>query len=147
MIRNIPNKYTQRMMLEELNRSHAHKFDFFYLPIDFKNRCNKGYAFLNVIDPRSVVSLHREFHGEKWRNFKSDKQCAIYYAVIQGKSDMIERYQNSSVMQKDETCRPLIFYSDGPRQGLPQPFPSPVQIKKKRQQKPRTRRIAGTGQF
>lgn len=36
MIKNIPNKYTQKMLITKLNQSHKGKFDFFYLPIDFK---------------------------------------------------------------------------------------------------------------
>lgn len=34
MVRNIPNKYTQSMLLDLFN-SHRKKFDFFYLPIDY----------------------------------------------------------------------------------------------------------------
>ena len=36
MIKNIPNKYTQKMLIQKFNQSHKGKFDFFYLPIDFK---------------------------------------------------------------------------------------------------------------
>ena len=39
MIKNIPNKYNQKLLLATIERHHACKFDLFYLPIDFKNRC------------------------------------------------------------------------------------------------------------
>ena len=42
-----------------------------------------------------------------------------------GKESLVWRFQNSSLMDKDETCRPLIFYSSGPMAGTPQPFPAP----------------------
>jgi hypothetical protein len=39
MLRNIPNKYTQEMVLQEVESAGlAEKYDFFYLPIDFKVR-------------------------------------------------------------------------------------------------------------
>ena len=38
MIRNIPNKYTQKMLLNFMYQAGFEgKFDFFYLPIDFRN--------------------------------------------------------------------------------------------------------------
>ncbi len=36
MIKNIPNKYTQKMLLQKLDESHRMQYNFFYLPIDFK---------------------------------------------------------------------------------------------------------------
>lgn len=37
MLRNIPNKYTQEMILQEIDESGLEKrYNFFYLPIDYK---------------------------------------------------------------------------------------------------------------
>jgi protein phosphatase 1 regulatory subunit 42 len=36
MVKNIPNRYTQEMILETIGERHAGLYDFFYLPIDFK---------------------------------------------------------------------------------------------------------------
>ena len=38
MVRNIPNKYTQDMLLRRIEGGHRRKFDFFYLPIDYNVR-------------------------------------------------------------------------------------------------------------
>ena len=35
MIKNIPNKYDQNLMLQTLDKNFKGKYDFFYLPIDF----------------------------------------------------------------------------------------------------------------
>ena len=35
MVRNIPNKYTQDMLLDLFEKKHKKKFDFFYLPVDY----------------------------------------------------------------------------------------------------------------
>ncbi|CAG8679728.1 8018_t:CDS:2, partial [Ambispora gerdemannii] len=73
MIRNIPNKYTQRMLLETLDATHKGQYDFIYLRIDFKNRCNVGYAFINFVDTNAVLSFIENRVGKKWDHFNSDK--------------------------------------------------------------------------
>lgn len=57
MIRNIPNKYSQDLLLEEL-KNYKVKFDFFYLPIDYNNACNVGYAFINFIHTKFIVDFY-----------------------------------------------------------------------------------------
>jgi protein phosphatase 1 regulatory subunit 42 len=34
MIKNIPNKYSKQLLLEEIDSKFAGKYDFFYLPMD-----------------------------------------------------------------------------------------------------------------
>lgn len=125
MVRNIPNKYSQKMLLEEFTEfNHGPGIiDFFYLPIDFKNRCNRGYAFINFVDYHDILNFHRQYYGQPWRKFNSDKICDITYARIQGKAAMLKRFENSALMEKDEEYKPLVFVSSGQERGKRLPFP------------------------
>jgi hypothetical protein len=111
MVRNIPNKYTQSMLVSEFQDS-GHgpgKIDFFYLPIDFRNKCNRGYAFINFVDYADILSFYDTYNGKQWKVFKSEKICRITYARIQGQESMMKRFQNSALMEKDQEYRPLVF--------------------------------------
>eukprot|EP00854_Cymbomonas_tetramitiformis_P012437 gene12437-14694_t len=113
MIRNIPNKYTQDMLLAIINKNHKGQYDFFYLPIDFRNKCNVGYAFINMTSPKHVVSFHLAFHKKKWEHFNSEKITGISYARIQTRSALIAHFQNSSLLHEDKCCRPVLFDDAG----------------------------------
>ncbi|KAG2218291.1 hypothetical protein INT45_000973 [Circinella minor] len=117
MIRNIPNKYTQEMLKECIDATHSGTYDFLYLRIDFQNKCNVGYAFINFVDVNSVITFARERVGKRWNRFNSEKRCSISYANIQGKQALIEKFQNSTVMDEEESYRPKIYYSSGPQKG------------------------------
>ncbi|KAI9141264.1 RNA recognition motif 2-domain-containing protein [Paraphysoderma sedebokerense] len=125
MIRNIPNKYTQRMLIDFINESHKGCYDFLYLRMDFTNRCNMGYAFINFVDSNAVISFAQKVVGKKWTKFNSDKVCMLSYANIQGKQALIERFRNSSVMEEPPAYRPKIFFTSGPNKGEEEPFPPP----------------------
>lgn len=43
----------------------------------------------------------------------------------------MEKFKNSCVMDEREAWRPKIFYSSGPRKGLPEPFPAPTHLRRK----------------
>ncbi|CAD8145097.1 unnamed protein product [Paramecium octaurelia] len=108
MIRNIPNKYTQPMLLENFDINHKDNYDFFYLPIDFTNKCNVGYAFINFLGSKFIPKFFLEFHGKKWKLFNSDKICEITYARIQGVEQLQGHFQYSTIMQeKDKRLKPI----------------------------------------
>mmetsp|Transcript_9449 Transcript_9449/g.19864 ORF Transcript_9449/g.19864 Transcript_9449/m.19864 type:complete len:1071 (-) Transcript_9449:110-3322(-) len=125
MVRNIPNKYTQQMLLAEFAQAGhgSDKMDFFYLPIDFKNKCNRGYAFVNFVDYKDIVPFFDAYNGKSWKRFNSDKICDITYARIQGKAAMLKRFENSALMEKDDEYRPMVFVSHGERKGQIEAMP------------------------
>ncbi|PQQ10233.1 hypothetical protein Pyn_38784 [Prunus yedoensis var. nudiflora] len=129
MIKNIPNKYTSKMLLSAIDERHRGTYDFIYLPIDFKNKCNVGYAFINMTDPRMIVPFYQSFNGKKWEKFNSEKVASLAYARIQGKAALIAHFQNSSLMNEDKRCRPILFNTDGPNAGDQVPFPMGVNVR------------------
>ncbi|PON54798.1 Splicing factor-like protein [Parasponia andersonii] len=140
MIKNIPNKYTSKMLLAAIDECHRGTYDFIYLPIDFKassyscldlllNKCNVGYAFINMTDPSLIIPFYQSFNGKKWEKFNSEKVASLAYARIQGKSALIAHFQNSSLMNEDKRCRPILFNTDGPNAGDQVPFPMGVNVR------------------
>ncbi|KAF2311637.1 hypothetical protein GH714_025431 [Hevea brasiliensis] len=101
------------------------------------NKCNVGYAFINMTDPQQIIPFHKAFNGKKWEKFNSEKVASLAYARIQGKAALIAHFQNSSLMNEDKRCRPILFHTDGPNAGDPEPFPMGTNIRS-RLGKPRT---------
>ena len=123
MIQNIPNNYTQAMLIEEIDAHFDKTYDFFYLPMDYKNKCNIGYAFVNFMDCSHVASFYAKFHCREWQRFKSHKICAVKYGRIQGKLNLIQHFKSTNVVKEASMdYRPLLFYSAGPQMGAPEPF-------------------------
>ncbi|XP_047334385.1 protein MEI2-like 5 [Impatiens glandulifera] len=112
MLKNIPNKYTSKMLLAAIDENHSNCYDFLYLPIDFKNKCNVGYAFINMISPSHIIPFYEAFNGKKWEKFNSEKVASLAYARIQGKTALVSHFQNSSLMNEDKHCRPILFQSE-----------------------------------
>ena len=118
MIRNIPNRYTQQMILESLDICLLGKYNFFYLPIDFQNQCNVGYAFINMTNIVYIPMLYEMFHNKGWKLFKSEKICEVTYARIQGLQNLVDHFKSSSLLSEEEEVRPIVMVN-----GKLVPFP------------------------
>jgi hypothetical protein len=112
MLRNIPNRYTQDVLLEEL-RPHMTSLDFFYLPIDFRNQCNLGYAFLNFKDGTAAEAFKAQYDGYRLARYPlSHKVLQVNMARVQGLKANVKRLRQSTVMSMltDEN-KPVLFHN------------------------------------
>jgi len=117
MIKNIPNKYTTEMMLDFINASHFGEYNFFYLRMDFRNKCNVGYAFINFSGTNSIERFYKRINGKKWPLFCSGKIAELTYASIQGIESLKCKFRRSTVMLEHREYRPRMFYTEGECKG------------------------------
>ena len=125
MIRHIPNKYTIKLLVNELNLYFKDKYNLIYLPIDIVNWCNLGFGFINFTNNFHILSFYEHYYGKKWRKFNSDKKCELAYAKIQGKDNLMKNiilsenynneknipiyYINKNINKENNICIPLKF--------------------------------------
>ncbi|KAF4676843.1 hypothetical protein FOL47_004777 [Perkinsus chesapeaki] len=134
MLRNIPNKYTQSSLLEAIDeKGFRTMYNFFYLPVDFKNGCNMGYAFINFAHHDYAVRFMEVFDGYQLPAVRSVKICAVCWARVQGLERNVEHYRNSPVNElPDPQYRPLLFGADGSELPFPAPDQSATRINGRR---------------
>lgn len=132
MIKNIPNKYNLKLLLKTLDK-HCMKcneeiandgkglplssYDFVYLPIDFINKCNVGYGFVNMTSPQGAWRLYKAFHLQAWQVFNSRKICQVTYARLQGLEALKEHFRNSKFPSEMEQYELPVVFSP-PRDGI-----------------------------
>ena len=93
MIRNIPIKYTEEMLFDALKEFNG-KYDCLYLPYDFEKNGNKGYAFINFVNPLHILYFYEKFSGKKWVLFESSKICELNVAHFQGINEIQKHAKN-----------------------------------------------------
>jgi hypothetical protein len=81
-----------------------------YLPIDFVNQANVGYAFVNFVHPLFILDFYHEFQNRKWSKFNSNKKCDIKYGRIQGIDLLENHFRSSSVMNQNVSVLIIFMY-------------------------------------
>ena len=105
MIRNIPIKYTDNILVNALEEFKG-KYDCLYMPYDYEKKGNKGYAFINFVNPLHILYFHEKFCGKKWPLFESSKICELNSANFQGINEIQKHSKNYKGYKKP------LFYSE-----------------------------------
>jgi len=111
MIRHIPNKYTIKLLVNELNLYFKDKYDLIYLPIDIVNCCNLGFGFINFTNIFHILGFYDYYFGKKWKKFNSDKKCELAYSKIQGKDELLKYIQQSENYNNEKKI-PIYYLND-----------------------------------
>jgi len=88
MIRNIPPKYTQNMLLAEWENNGT--YDLLYLPYSDKKKRNSGYAFVNFVSQAEAESFKNRWHGQRLEHFDRKKNLSVVPAEMQGSDSIIQ---------------------------------------------------------
>ena len=99
MIRNIPIKYTDGILNDTFKEFHG-KYDCLYMPYDYEKKGNKGYAFINFINPLHILLFYEKFNGKKWIHFESPKICELNMAHFQGINEIQKHAKNYKELKK-----------------------------------------------
>mmetsp|Transcript_34989 Transcript_34989/g.80564 ORF Transcript_34989/g.80564 Transcript_34989/m.80564 type:complete len:540 (+) Transcript_34989:74-1693(+) len=140
MLRNIPNKYTREMLVKQLNQDFKGRFDFVYLPIDFKNKCNVGYGFINFRTSAACDEFIAKYDGVDVRKclpgLNSKKVAGVTPARVQGLEENVRRLRTGPVMNElvnHPEWMPLLLNDNGEAVPFPMPdHPAPAAKLKRR---------------
>jgi len=113
MMRNLPNKYTQQGLIQEINDAgFLGTFDFFYLPIDPETGANRGYVFINFVEPSYAWLFSTTYEGRRMSSSsKSRKVISVTPAALQGFDANFAHYSSARCIRGDVTARPLFLRS------------------------------------
>lgn len=104
------------MLLEELDDFKG-KFNCLYLPYDFENGGNKGYAFINFIHSLHILLFYEKFQNKTWTRFESKKICELNLANFQGIQEIKKHAKNYKGLKK-----PIFFDGLDPKKNLEVPI-------------------------
>lgn len=121
MFRNLNKQLTQTGLVEQLIAMGCGAlFDFVYMPMNFRESGNFGYAFVNFISHSAAVEVMTHIQvcdapsSEKW---------ICTWSTCQGLNANVDRYRNSPLMHHSvpEECKPAMYDCTGAQVLFPRP--------------------------
>jgi hypothetical protein len=110
MIRNIPLRFTPVSFRELIdNEGFSGRYDYLYMPMDFRSHRSLGYCFMNFYDPDSAVEFTERFAERMFPSTNSDKVLAISAAARQGLLANVSSFKLSTLKQMPKVeFRPVV---------------------------------------
>ncbi|CAE8677629.1 unnamed protein product [Polarella glacialis] len=95
VIRNIPARYNQEMLLAEFIPDGS--FDFFFLPYSFKDARTMGIAFLNFRTHASALIFQEKWHRQFLQDHGRTKHLDVAAATTQGLEANLQQFNSKSI--------------------------------------------------
>eukprot|EP00931_Biecheleriopsis_adriatica_P046204 TRINITY_DN26518_c0_g1_i1.p1 TRINITY_DN26518_c0_g1~~TRINITY_DN26518_c0_g1_i1.p1 ORF type:complete len:286 (-),score=64.74 TRINITY_DN26518_c0_g1_i1:60-917(-) len=109
MIRNVPIRYTQDMLLNEWPPSEF-GYNFLYLPICISKKCNSSFAFMNFSSREAADSFASKWHRQRLQFYHARKALDISLAEVQGLEKNLSNFMTSKISRiRNRQFQPAIF--------------------------------------
>eukprot|EP00403_Amphidinium_massartii_P014975 CAMPEP_0178421802 /NCGR_PEP_ID=MMETSP0689_2-20121128/26837_1 /TAXON_ID=160604 /ORGANISM="Amphidinium massartii, Strain CS-259" /LENGTH=638 /DNA_ID=CAMNT_0020043329 /DNA_START=54 /DNA_END=1970 /DNA_ORIENTATION=+ len=111
MVRNIPMRYTQDMLLVEWPPQGS--FDFLYLPICIDKKRNASFAFVNFVSLEAAQAFYKRWHKQRLEHYSARKPLDISPADVQGREEnLLQIMRNKTFRIRNAHFQPAIFEGD-----------------------------------
>ena len=95
MIKNLPSSITKEHFKDILGD--VGNINYMYLPYDKKNNKFLGFAFVNVVNYKTLIQIHKKLYGKKLDNYRMKKNIEICYSKVQGKNELIQMFSKNKM--------------------------------------------------
>jgi hypothetical protein len=122
MLRNLPSDFSRDSIADVLDQEgFKARYDFVYMPMNFKTWAVFGYGFVNFVTPTDAQHAKEHFEGFSWPGV-SKKIEVVWSDAQQGLEALVERFRSSPVMHDavPDAVRPAV-YQGGVRDVFPPP--------------------------
>lgn len=108
MVRNIPVRYTQDMLLKEWPSQGS--YDFLYLPICIDRKRNASFAFVNFTSAEAALAFQARWQKQRLEQYSSRKSLDISPADVQGRDEnLLQIVRNKTFRIRNLHFQPAIF--------------------------------------
>ena len=93
IIKNLPNSINKEFINEILLG--VGNINYLYLPFDKYSNKNLGFAFVNMVNYRSIIQLYNKLKEYKFDKFEMKRPVEICYSKVQGKNELSQMFKKN----------------------------------------------------